>query len=71
MELNKGHIIEALDRTWVAMQYVDSTIADHPLIAEDPKLHAKASILSQLLFDLYQDISNSDIAKELEGEGNG
>jgi hypothetical protein len=51
--INDYHIHEALDRTSVLMDMVESTLFDHPGITKQ-EWHDKLEEAHQALFDLYQ-----------------
>lgn len=57
-ELNAGHQLEALDRTHVIASMVGDFLLDHPFIAQHVQLNRKATKISNLLGELYQQIAN-------------
>jgi hypothetical protein len=54
------HNHEALDRTHLAVNFVDENILNHPAIFLDQSRHELASSALQNLMDLYQLIGRAD-----------
>ncbi len=65
--LNDGHIHEAIDRINVAINYLQSTLAEHALINAVSEYETKVQAAIEILAALYQEIGRnqhvSDIAK--------
>ena len=59
-ELNDGHIHEAIDRIDVAINYLQSTLAEHSLINAVSEYEEKVQAAIKILSDLYQEIGMND-----------
>lgn len=55
-DLNDGHHFEALDRTGVALRYLEMSLGGHPLLRERPELAAHLDAAVEHLAELYQEI---------------
>lgn len=64
-ELNDGHIHEAIDRIDVAINYLQSTLAEHSLINSVSEYEAKVQAAIKILSDLYQEIGLNDHVSEI------
>ena len=73
-QLNDGHIHEAIDRIHVSIEYLESFIAEHPLIHSVAEFREEVERASEILAELYQKIGGyekvSVLAEEYDiGEG--
>ena len=73
-ELNDGHIYEAVDRLHVSIHYLETFIAEHPLIHSVDEFREEVEKASDTLAALYQQIGGyekvSAVAEE-HGVGEG
>lgn len=65
IELTNEQMIEALDRIDVTLDYVDMTLANHPLISNIPDLSDDVERIIELMGDLYQRIAQYESIEEL------
>jgi|AntRauTorcE11897_2_1112592.scaffolds.fasta_scaffold110804_1 hypothetical protein len=54
---------EAMDRSFIAMEHVDSYLLKHPYILLNPKAYYLASLASMSLAQLYQECGQEDLAE--------
>ncbi|MFQ5584148.1 MAG: hypothetical protein ACE5GL_06920 [Calditrichia bacterium] len=66
IELNDGHIHEAIDRISVSIDYLQATLAEHPLIASVDKFGWEVQSSIEILANLYQKIGAIDSVADLE-----
>ncbi len=64
-ELNDGHIHEAIDRIDVAINYLQSTLAEHSLINSVSEYEVEVQAAIKILSDLYQKIGLNDHVAEI------
>lgn len=64
--LNEGHLVEALDRTHVAICCLEVSLQEHALIATVPAFSARVETAIDILASLYQDIGRFKTIKEVE-----
>jgi hypothetical protein len=55
---SKLHWHEALDRTSVIMENFNDYVESHPVVLFDDQLGKKAKVITDLLYDLYQEIGH-------------
>ncbi len=63
--LNEGHIHGAIDRLSVAMEYLDSALAQYDAIAAVPEYGDRVQSAIEILAELYQEIGSFDSIQEL------
>jgi len=49
---------EAIDRTYIVIDIIQSHILDHPVFTQTESLKAKAEKAQELLSEVYQEIGN-------------
>jgi len=54
LSLNDGHLVEALDRTRICIEFIELSLANHSLINANPELNGRVVKISDQLEDLYQ-----------------
>ena len=54
--LDEFSLHEALDRTWILCEIVDTTLHGHTVILGNPKFHQKVDAVLTILSELYQEI---------------
>jgi hypothetical protein len=64
-KLNDGHILEALDRLYVAGSYLEMTLSNHPLLVAIPEFKAEVEKATEILGDLYQQVGQMDSVSEI------
>lgn len=52
--INREHYFELMDRAWVALNYCNNSVGDHPLIRKNKELKNLFEKVSEDLFNLYQ-----------------
>lgn len=57
-EINDGHYLELMDRTYVIMSNVNDHLLEHPLTEDDPELKQMFELIIDALWDTYQTIGN-------------
>lgn len=67
-ELNDGHIHEAIDRIDVSIDYLQSALAEHPLINAVGAFEEEVQAAIRILADLYQRIGTYDHVSEISAE---
>ena len=55
-KLNAGHYHEALDRSYLTCDFIQTALLDHPCISQHPKYLAKATKAQELIGALYQQV---------------
>jgi hypothetical protein len=58
IEINDGHYLELLDRTYVVLCNVQDHLVDHPLAQKKKKIRKKLESAGMILADAYQDIGH-------------
>lgn len=61
--LDEFHYHEAIDRTWVITDMMDTYLLAHPVINKNKKLKNKVQQAQHLLLDVYQIIGNLEPQK--------
>lgn len=56
--LDEGYFHEALDRTYIAQDYIENTLVGHPVYSQTPALAEKIEKVQEILSELYQDIAH-------------
>lgn len=64
--LNDGHILEAVDRVHVAINYLQSFLAEHALIHAVNEYEADVQTAIEILSDLYQKIGVEESVADIE-----
>ncbi|MDE2888456.1 MAG: hypothetical protein OXR72_09570 [Gemmatimonadota bacterium] len=54
--INEGHYFELLDRTSVAVDYVDQFVGSHPLVRKERSLRETYERAAEALAELYQQV---------------
>ena len=65
IELNNGHIWEAIDRIHVATLYLHTALSEQSLIAGVDEFRDQVDKSIEILAELYQKIGNVDSLKDL------
>ena len=60
IELNNGHIHEAIDRIYVATVYLNSVLSEHSLIDSVDEFRNQVDKSIEILAELYQTIGSLD-----------
>ncbi|MCW8127387.1 hypothetical protein [Microbulbifer halophilus] len=58
--LYDGHILEAIDRIHVAVEYLDNSLKGHPLIHSVNEFEKEVDRAIEILADLYQKVGIQD-----------
>lgn len=64
-KLNNGHILEALDRLFIANQYLEMSLLGQPLLDAIPEFRADVESAIEILGDLYQKVGQLDSLSEI------
>ena len=64
-QLNDGHILEAVDRVHVGINYLQSFLAEHALIHAVNEYEADVLAAIEILSDLYQKIGLEESVAEI------
>lgn len=67
-ELNDGHIAEVIDRCYLTVNFVESTLLEHALVDAVPAFKNKVEKVQALLMELYKDVAQFDSLDELKQE---
>jgi len=54
VEINEGHYVELLDRTWVTMENLNNNLLQHPLGEYDNELRTLYTDAIDCLWEAYQ-----------------
>ena len=65
-KLDQFHWHEALDRSLLAAEFFDETVAQHPAVRRTQQLRRDAKEISERLFRLYQTIGRVSSEKRME-----
>jgi len=57
-KIGKFHYHEALDRSFIVGQMIDSFLINHPVIRKHKKLRKKVERAATLIYDTYQEVGN-------------
>lgn len=68
LEINDGHIHEALDRIHVSMEYLECALKGHPLLASVSEFDNEINKAVEILADLYQRVGSFDDAKSISNK---
>ena len=66
VELNDGHITEAVDRISVASEYVDQFLGNHPLIDSCSEFKGAVDDITSQLNKLYSRVGEFDSVAEIK-----
>lgn len=58
IEINDGHYLELLDRTYIVLSNVQDHLIDHPLAQKKKKIRKKLKSAGMILADAYQDLGH-------------
>lgn len=70
VNLNDEHIHEALDRIFVAQNFLSQTLEEHPLIASIPEFNKKMGSAIAILAELYSEIGSYETIGEVQNRAN-
>lgn len=56
MLLNEGHYVEAIDRAYIVVNFIETTLMEHPVFQKHPELKIKTDKAQQLILEIYQEI---------------
>lgn len=62
-EINEGHYLELLDRSWVSIDYIYQFLGSHPLMKKEKKLREIYEKAENALSELYQEIGQLEFGK--------
>lgn len=65
-EINDGHYLELLDRSWVSIDYIYQFLGSHPLMKKEKKLREIYEKAENALSELYQEIGQLEYGKTNE-----
>ena len=65
IELNDGHIHEAIDRIHVAITYLSAALSEHPLLSSVDEFQNELEKSIDILGSLYQTVGNLDSVSDL------
>lgn len=68
LEINDGHIHEALDRIHVSMEYLDTALKGHPLLASVSEFDNEINRAIEILADLYQRVGSFDDVESISNK---
>ena len=70
VNLNDGHIHEALDRIFVAQNFLSQSLEGHPLIGPVPEFNKKVESAIAILAELYSEIGSYETINEVQNRAN-
>jgi hypothetical protein len=65
IELNEGHILEAIDRIHVAIMYLESSLSEHALLGSVTEFQNEIGKSIDILGNLYQTVGSLDSISDL------
>lgn len=57
IKLNEGHYVEAIDRTYIVANFIETTLLGHPVFQKHLKIKKKTEKAEQLILEIYQELN--------------